>query len=240
MTTIGERDGRSRTPGGTGSTDPRWVRLAGGLLVLAALGYLVIEAVVAAAWIDPPYDYLANLVPSLGSTACGPSNGQLVCSPRHDLMNAMFVGHGLLFAVAGVVLSRLLTGRRRTLMVVLSVLYAVGLSMITVFHHYAGMPVTVRVLNISGAFLAIIAGGLLAILAGRTARRLRIPRWAAWTSVVLGIVAVGAGIVFFALSIGPLGVRERVSIYPLLLWQLVAGMVLLRTWSGSRASSRQR
>ena len=213
------------------------VQLAGGLLVLAAVGYVLIEAIVATAWSNPPYDYLQNLVPSLGSTACGPYNGQFVCSPLHGLMNTMFVVHGLLFAIAGVLLSRLLAGRRRTVVVILSVLYAVGLSMITIFHHAAGMAVIVRVLNISGAFLAIFAGGVIAILAATQAGGLRFPRWTTWVSMILGVIAILGGVVFFALSIGPLGVRERVSIYPLLLWQIVAGLVLVRVWSRPRSET---
>ncbi len=51
---------------------------------------------------------------------------------------------------------------------------------------------------------------------------------------MLGVAGIVAGIVFFAFSLAPLGIRERVSIYPLMLWQIVAGLALLWVWRGWR------
>ena len=209
---------------------------AGGLMIAASLVYLVVEAVVASAWRDPRYSYLDNLVPSLGATTCGELNGQLVCSPLNPLMNVMFVVHGALFAAAAILLSPALRGRVRGLLIGSSILYAVGLSAITVFHHYEGMPVVVRVLNITGAFVGIFAGGAIAIIVGLRREAFGLPAWMTGVSVVLGAVGIVAGIAFFALSIGPLGVRERVSIYPLLLWQLLAGASLIRARMSSRTA----
>jgi len=105
------------------------------LLLLAGLQYVIIEAVVAAVWTDPPYNYATNLVPDLGNSACGPYQDRVVCSPLYPLMNAGFIVQGLLFGAAGVLMSRLLAARARVAMLVLTLVFAVGLILTGVFHH---------------------------------------------------------------------------------------------------------
>ena len=216
--------------GGVPLNRSRLMALAAIAMLLAGLGYVIVEAVVASAWTDPPYNYIYDQIPDLGNPTCGPFQERVICSPLYGLMNAMFVVHGILFGVASVLLSRLLAGVTRAVVFVLALVYAVGLSMITIFYQHAGMPPIVEVLNITGAFLGIVAGSIIAIIFGTQRRRLLLPSWLGPASVVLGVVGIVAGIVFFALSLAPLGVRERVSIYPLILWQIVAGLALLWAW----------
>ena len=59
------------------------------------VAYLLAQPVVAAAW-QPPYDLATNSISDLGVTRCGsyPRPGDQVvyaCSPRHVLMNTVFV-----------------------------------------------------------------------------------------------------------------------------------------------------
>jgi hypothetical protein len=82
-------------------------------MLLAGLGYVIVEAVGAAAWTDPPYNYLYDQIPDLGNPTCGPFQGRVVCSPLYGLMNDMFFVYGILFGGAGILLSRLLIGSRR-------------------------------------------------------------------------------------------------------------------------------
>ena len=229
MTTAGSLATGTESGGGDdGSPAHRGAALSGaGALVVAAVGYVVVEAVVAAAWTDPPYGYLANLVPSLGNTSCGPWQGQVICSPRHGLMNAVFIVHGVLVALGGIALSRLAAGRTRRAVAVLSVVYAVGLSAITVFHQHAGMSVPARALNITGAFVAILAASAVAVLVGPRWRRLGLPRWWGVAGITAGVLATVSAVALFAFSIGPVGVRERVPIYLVLAWQLLTGLVLV-------------
>ena len=207
----------------------RTVRLMAVGLLVAGLGYVGVEAVVASAWTDPTYSYVTDQVPDLGNPVCGPFEGRVVCSPLHAAINTMSVVHGLVLGVAGVLLSRLLTGSRRTTVLVCSLVYPVGLSTITVFYQHPGMSTLTQVLNITGAFVGIFAGSIIAVVVGARRRHLGLPRWFGPVSVVLGVVGIAAGVVFFAFSPAPLGVRERVAIYPLMAWEVLAGLVLLRS-----------
>jgi hypothetical membrane protein len=71
--------------------------------------YLIVQPVVAAAW-PTPYDLATNTISDLGVTGCSDFRqpGDRVvyaCSPRHALMNTVFVLVGVLTA-AGAVLTR--------------------------------------------------------------------------------------------------------------------------------------
>jgi xanthine/uracil permease len=146
-------------------------------MLVAGLGFMIVEAVVASAWTSPPYSYVYDQLPDLGNPTCGPFQNRVICSPHDGLMNAMFVVHGSLFAFAGILLSRLMAGTARAAVFVLALVYVIGLSMITVFHQYAGMPAIVEDLNITGAFLGILSGSIIAIIFGSQRRRLHLPPW---------------------------------------------------------------
>ena len=96
-------------------------RLGAGTVVgagcwLLTVAYFIVQPVVAAAW-EPPYDVTVNTISDLGITRCGDFrqfDGTVIyaCSPRHQLLNAVFVVVGVLTA-AGAVLTRDLWPRRR-------------------------------------------------------------------------------------------------------------------------------
>ncbi len=211
------------------SSRARTVTVAGALALVAGLQYLLVEVVVASAWTRPAYDWAFNLVPDLGNSSCGPYQDRVVCSPLHTAMNTGFVVHGLLFGIAGVLLAQSMTRRARTAMTVLAAVFAIGLTLTAVFHQYAGVGVGRLVLNITGAGLAILAGNAMVVTAGRQRRHLGLPSWLGRVSTALGLIGIVAGTALFALGdLVPPGVRERVSIYPFVLWQLLAGAVILR------------
>ncbi len=92
--------------------------VAGIAMLLAGLGYLIIEVVAASAWAAPPYHWAANFVSDLGDPACGPYDGRIVCSPLNRLMNLGFVAEGVLFGFAGILMSQALVARARVAMLV--------------------------------------------------------------------------------------------------------------------------
>lgn len=81
-------------------------------LIIAAVQYVVAEAVTASAWANPQYSYSNNFISDLGVPSCGGVlQGRTICSPLYAVMNIGFVVQGVLFVVAAVLLFRLLPGR---------------------------------------------------------------------------------------------------------------------------------
>jgi hypothetical membrane protein len=83
---------------------------------ILTVAYLLVQPVVAAAW-QPSYDLATNTISDLGVTGCGDfrqfdDRVVYACSPRHALMNTVFVVVGVLTA-AGAVLTRAIWPRRR-------------------------------------------------------------------------------------------------------------------------------
>ena len=83
---------------------------------MLTVAYLLVQPVVAAAW-PTPYDLATNSISDLGVTGCGDfrqfdDRVVYACSPRHALMNTVFVLVGLLTSV-GAVLTRGVWPRRR-------------------------------------------------------------------------------------------------------------------------------
>jgi hypothetical membrane protein len=72
---------------------------AGALALLARPLYIATEFVVAAATTGG-YSFVSDSVSRLGEVACSTA----YCSPRHELMNASFIGFGALLAAAAVLL----------------------------------------------------------------------------------------------------------------------------------------
>jgi hypothetical membrane protein len=210
--------------------------LGGASAIFAALQWVVIEAVVAAAWANPSYNYAVNYISDLGTTACGADfDGRELCSPLSPLMNTSFATQGILFALAAILLSRLLTGRGRVFVVVLGVLQAVGMVLVAIFHGQAGGPSAGLLIHISGAGVAILAANVMAIFIGLRSGRLGAPLWYRIVSIALGAGGIASELVQGAFpAIG--GALERGGVYSYLLWQAITGIAIIflalrdRTW----------
>lgn len=170
--------------------------------LVGATVYLVCEAVAAAR--SPGYSYTGNYISDLGTAA---------------VMNiGAFAVHGMLFLLGAVFAGREALPSRG--FVAAAAVNAVGNVMIAVFpsHLHTAVP-----WHGIGAALAILGGNAAVILGGRSTCH----RGYRWTSVVLGAVgiaclaAVGGGV-------QPVGLVERASVYPIIAWQFVSAVMLLR------------
>jgi hypothetical membrane protein len=217
MSTDASQDRRSKR---AGRGLARW---PGIVLVAAAVVYLAVEAVVAAAWKVRQYSYIDDYVNFLGSPFDDEFRGYVISSPLWFLMTAAWIVCGVLIAVAGVRLGRDLAGRRKRLVVGFSVLQAIALTLFAVF------PLGQHTIDsgflglyLAGAFLSIIAGNALAITTGLSWRQLGLPRPIGITSVALGVL----GLVNIPATYGwvPTGVAERISLYSFLGWALLVGI----------------
>ncbi|MGV0646209.1 DUF998 domain-containing protein [Mycolicibacterium sp. XJ879] len=187
----------------------------------AALGYVVLEALAAAAL--PGYSYTEHYISSLGVPAW---------SPRAHLMNAAFYLQGVLFLLGAVLVARAVRGRMSAVFVVLVALNAAGNFLVGVVH--GGSPLWTNGyewLHVLGAVLAILGGNAAALAGSAVVARAITARWYRPVGLLIGT----AGMVIFAMlqnyndwavDYAPVGLVERACVYTILLWQLLSALVL--------------
>jgi hypothetical membrane protein len=204
---------------------------------ILTVAYLLVQPVVAAAW-PTPYDVSVNSISDLGVTRCG-SYPQLddrvvdACSPRHALMNTVFVLVGVVTS-AGAVLTRGVWPRRRAALVGVALVVLAGVGGILV-----GLaPANVNLAAHAAGALLQVPGAVGPLLLGVAAWRAQ--RGVAAFSLLCGVVGSAACVLYFSgsdLGLGP-GVMEHLAFDPLTVWTTVLGAVLLGRWLAARRSGR--
>jgi len=214
--------------------------VAATILILAVGQYVVFEAITAAAWKTPVYSYASNWISDLGVLDCSTFQGRHICSPLHNLMNTGFILQGVLFLIASILLLRLFSQASRNVYLPLALIYSVGIMLVGIFHGSTAATENGTVaFHFLGAFMAIPAGNTIAIVTGFQWRRLKTPRWFGRISIVLGFIGIVCVCVLFP-TIGriPSGIPERASVYTILLWQLLMGIVLLVAGVSARVKAQ--
>jgi hypothetical membrane protein len=200
------------------------------------VAYLLAQPLVAAAW-QPPYDLATNSISDLGVTRCGsyPRPGDRVvyaCSPRHVLMNTVFVAVGVLTA-AGAVLTRAIWPRRLTrLGVAFVVLAGVGGILVGL------APANVNLATHAAGGLLQVPGAVAPLVLGVAAWRVQRP--VAAFSLLCGVVGSAASLLYFGqvyLGLGS-GGMEHLAFDPLTIWTTMLGVVLLGRWVATRRATR--
>ncbi|WP_277453460.1 DUF998 domain-containing protein [Janibacter sp. DB-40] len=196
-------------------------RLGGLLLLLAGL-YFVGEAWAAAGWEGRPYRWTVDAISELGVPETRYAGGEPFAATHHVVMNATFVATGLRTLLAGVVLAPFVPRRARRTVLGLTVAYGVGVVIVGLFP--TGVPSTRADIHGVGAVLTIAGGSvlLLALAVSLSGRHRRL----ALLTLVLGLLSTG-GTVCGVLEIGGFGLVERVAVYTVLLWQVLAGIAVL-------------
>jgi hypothetical membrane protein len=206
--------------------------IAGGavLWVIAAVGYLVLEAV-AAAGFRPGYSYTHNYISDLGINVGELVHGRMIDSPRAEVMHAAFYLQGVLFLLGAVLIVGIPHSPRARIFLGLLAANAVGNIVIGTVHS--------GTLHVAGAALAI-AGGNTAILAGSAVvATIGGRRWYRQISTCIAALGLLCLIMLMANSATrkanmlPDGVWERGSVYSIVVWQLLTAACLLK-----RASAR--
>jgi hypothetical membrane protein len=199
--------------------------------------YLLVQPVVAAAW-PTPYDLAANSISDLGVTGCGDfrqfdDRVVYACSPRHALMNTVFVLVGLLTA-AGALLTRAIWPRRRVTSMGVAFVVLAGVGGILVGLAPANVNLAVHG---AGALLQV-PGAVGPLLLGVAAWGVQRP--VAAFSVLCGVVGSAASLLYFSgsyLGLGP-GGMEHLAFDPLTVWTTVLGAVLLGRWLAAGRATR--
>lgn len=217
--------------------------ITGGLLVVSASWYLVCEAVAASGF--PGYSYAHNYISDLGVPTAGVLDGRELNSHLPAVMNAGFIGEGLLVLLASITLTSIaLTSATRTRW---STVAAISLLSI----HAGGIVLAglvpgspehaangLMVYHVIGAVCAIVAGNLAAVVLGGFAWRAVLPRRVAVGGVALGVIGlISATCLQLQVGLLPDGVWERGAVYTIILWHLVLGATLVR---GGYVSRRRR
>jgi len=193
--------------------------LLGGLAWLLSLVYFLVQAVGQAAF-TPAYSLLDDRISDLGNTACGPwLTHAYACSPLHAWMNAAFIVTGVLLVLGAVLTWREWPARRLSVAGLVCVILA-GLGYIVVGLAPENVAIGLHLLGATN----LLTSNLALLLFGLATRR-----DGTWPG---GLALVCATIGFAGLLVGPLlvamtghggGFSERLALYPLIVWVILAG-----------------
>jgi hypothetical membrane protein len=197
------------------------------LLVLGTVQFLVMHLIVQSAWTAPRYSLWNNYISDLGAVHCAPILGNDVCSPLHAGMNAAFIVQGALLT-AGIILTTGAWSTRGRSRIWRTMVAITGISWIVV----GLVPEDVNLTGHSIGALPIFILGNAALIAAGTSRSTRNRPAVRVTALLLGIIGL-LGFVLTALATanpgGPIGIggAERITVFPLQVWALIAGLSIL-------------
>ncbi|MFG2884173.1 DUF998 domain-containing protein [Streptomyces sp. NPDC048297] len=206
---------------------------AGLLLLVAAVQYLALEAVAAAAWRHPRYSYAVNFISDLGNPVPGDVfQGRTIDSPLHLLMDLAFLTQGALFIAATALVYRSLEGRKAKAVLVLALIHGIGVGMVGLFpESAAALTNGVIIAHSVGAIGAIVGGNVLLLVSAAGDRQLGAPTWHKALGITLGVIGLAAFALLQAdhtLYVAAGGVPERIAVYTIVAWEAVTGVSLLR------------
>ncbi|AJT41252.1 DUF998 domain-containing protein [Psychromicrobium lacuslunae] len=206
---------------------PLALKLAGTALSLTIV-YFIGELITAAAWSKAPYDWNNNYISDLGVPECLTLD-RIVCSPAHGVMNTAFISVGVLTLLALLLLIRLLAGWRRILLAVPTALFGIGIIIVGSFPGSTAEAIggeARMMMHGIGALLAIGVGNLMLLAAAIVFWRSF--RGYAVSSLVLAVIGLsaiaGTKLGGFGLGVGGI---ERLAVYPVLLWLILSGVLIL-------------
>lgn len=203
---------------------------AGAIAWIVAVQFFVTQVVVASAW-SRPFSLRLDYISDLGNTACGPypaGSTNLVCSPWHAAMNLSFIVLGITMIV-GARLTRSVfpAGWVRSVAASLFAMAGVGVILVGIYPEN-----TDNARHVVGAGVNFVAGNIAMIVYGLAlAQQPERHRALMQFSLVTGTLGLLATLLFVTgqfLGLG-LGGMERVAAYPMTVWQIVAGIALLRS-----------
>lgn len=214
------------------------LRTVGLLWTLVPLWYLLCEAVAAAGFRG--YDYATFYISDLGVPDQAEFQGRALASGLPAVMNAGFIGTGVLFLLGVVLLAPRLRGWSGILFAMLGVVHAAGIVFVGLV---PGSPSNERlgfiVIHALGAVAAILGGNLAAIVSRWALPPTGLPRSVLLRGPILGALGILSGILLTLHAGLPDGVWERGSVYAFLLWQMLLGISFLARTPIARMAGAQ-
>ncbi|MFG2747119.1 DUF998 domain-containing protein [Streptomyces chartreusis] len=189
----------------------------------------VAEFITAAAWQDPPYSPLYNWVSHLGLT--GPPQtafGQVANSPLGAVMDSGWVIYGALLIIGAFLVFDPRKGTRPITIMILAVLAGVGVCLVGIFQgSNANVDNGLIAFHTLGAQGVMLAGNLMAIVAGAGGTRIGLTRGRSIASITLGSVGLIAFPLFmadvFTGWMWNIGLFECAVIYPIMIGHALLG-----------------
>ena len=205
------------------------IRVGAVMWIAGPVQYLIAQLVAQAAW-RTPYSWMVNPLSDLGAVHCHRTGSgyplpRYVCSPLHGVVNASVITLGVLLA-GGVLLTASCWGggvvSRAARILLLA--GAAGSVMVGLVPEDVNLS-----LHMLGAFAGIVVGSCGFLLAGLIRRSSPLGRLRPVT-LPLSILAVTAAALLFTGGIpaGDFGGVERLAVFPLRCWMVIAGIFLLR------------
>jgi hypothetical membrane protein len=205
------------------SQHPSGLVQLGGLLWLLTLVYFISQGAAQLVF-SPPYNLIDDRISDLGNTTCGPwLTHAFACSPLSGLMNATFIATGVLM-VLGAALTWSVWPHRRLTTAGLGCLMLAGVGYMLVGFNPENVNLRLHLLGATN----LVTSNLALLLLGLGTRRFR-P-----TLATVSLVLAGTGLL--GLLCGPLlmavfghggGIAERLVLYPLVIWTVIAGAACL-------------
>ncbi|MDT5347513.1 MAG: hypothetical protein QOH91_800 [Mycobacterium sp.] len=190
-------------------------KIAGGavLWVVAAVGYLLLEAAAAASF-KPVYSYTNNYISDLGVTG-----------PRAYLMHTAFYLQGILFLLGALLIVSVPRSRPSRLFLGLVAANAIGNIVVGTVHYGK--------VHVVGAALAIVGGNIAVLVGSAVVGPVAAHRW--YRSVSKLVAALGISCLIMLIinwmtmraHVLPNGTWERGSVYSITMWQLLTAASLL-------------
>ncbi len=223
-------------------TSTRRSAVIGGAIIwiIGSVQFFIAQLIAQLAW-TTPYSLLHNYISDLGNTACRAvsiTSPLYICSPLYKLMNVAFILLGVTLIV-GTVLTRNVFSPTRLRAVGLILIGIAGIGPILV--GLAPENVNTNV-HVTGAAIQFIGGNIGLIMIGALLYQHYQAPWGL-CSMIWGMIGLIALVLFMlcrltnhSLGLG-VGGWERVVVYPLPLWTIVMGFMLLakRRQTGSIA-----
>lgn len=195
------------------------------LFLLATIVYFLSEAIAAMAWNNPHYSYSYNYISDLGIPIITVFDGRSINSPLHAVMNVGLISYAVLsmLAFCGISKVKIIPDKWRNMGIILALLHGIGVVMVGVFPGYDWWGITFHGI---GAALAIFGGNLAIISLGLHLQFNR-RKWFANLSLWLGIIGITGLFVCIGIHQDFKGLFERISIYSILLWEIIFAIVLI-------------
>jgi hypothetical membrane protein len=211
------------------STGRPKIRVGAVMWIAGPVQYLIALLAAQAAW-RTPYSWMVNPLSDLGAVHCRHTGSgyplpRYVCSPLHGVVNASVIALGVLLA-GGVLLTASCRGsgvasRGARILLIAA---AAGSVMVGLVPEDVNLS-----LHVLGAFVGIVVGNCGFVLAGLIKRSSPLGKLRPVT-LPLSILAMTAAVLLFTDGIpaGDFGGVERLAVFPLRCWMVIAGIFLLR------------
>ncbi len=192
-------------------------KVAGMILILGSLYYIIAEAISATFFNDSLFStYIFHTISELGIPNFN--------SPLFWLMNSAFILIGLTLIFGNFYKFKYCIAKNKMVFYILTLITSVGVIIVGLIH--GGNPLTLGY-HALGAVMAILGGNILLIVISRSMRDFSGYQKITLVLGVIGLIAFW--VMFFNMGNVYMPVFERISVYTLIVWSLLSGLYLAKS-----------